>query len=282
MREPPTSTLTRTPPLEQRPALDSNGRSPVGPRTRLKKLRLALILLGLSVLAVVSTVFGMMMAVASDLPALENRAEFRAAKNSRLLADNGDVIAQLTGNHNRILLTAPEISENIQNAVVAIEDRRFYEHGGVDYRGIARAFFQDLLRQQARQGGSTITEQFVKNALSAQGHRSVFQKLREAALAYHLERRWSKQKVLTEYLNTVYFGNGAYGVESAVRAYFGGDSEEQQSAAVGRHRASDVTPAQAALLAGLIASPPCTTRSSIPGWPSSAATWCYGGCSTST
>jgi penicillin-binding protein 1A len=197
----------------------------------------------------------MMMAVASDLPALENRAEFRAAKNSRLLAANSSLIAQLTGNNNRILLTEPEISQNIQNAVVAIEDRRFYQHGGVDYQGIGRAFLQDLLRQNAAQGGSTITEQFVKNALSAQRRRSVFQKLREAALAYHLERQWSKQKILTEYLNTVYFGNGAYGVESAVRTYFGSDSEEQQSAAVGRHWASDVTPAQAALLAGIIASP---------------------------
>ena len=75
----------------------------------------------------------------------------------------------------------------------------------------------------AAQGGSTITQQFVKNALSAQGDRSVFQKLREAALAYHLERKWSKEKVLTQYLNTVYFGNGAYGVESAARTYFGDD-----------------------------------------------------------
>ena len=62
----------------------------------------------------------------------------------------------------------------------------------------------------------------MKNALAAQGDRSVFQKLREAALAYHLERKWSKQKILTKYLNTIYFGNGAYGVESAVRTYFGG------------------------------------------------------------
>src|ERR687895_8465 len=68
---------------------------------------------------------------------------------------------------------------------------------------------------------STITQQFVKNALAAQGDRSVFQKLREAAAAYHLERKWSKQKILTQYLNSVYFGNGAYGIESAMRTYFG-------------------------------------------------------------
>ncbi|MFN2616701.1 MAG: transglycosylase domain-containing protein [Thermoleophilaceae bacterium] len=257
MPEPPTSTLSRTRPLDRQPPPYTNGGPPVGPRTRLKKLRLALILVGLTLLALVSTVFGMLMAVASDLPALENRAEFRAAKNSVLEAADGrhTEIARLTGNDNRILLTEPEISQNIKNAVVAIEDRRFYEHGGVDYKGIARALSQDLLRQKAAQGGSTITQQFVKNALSAQGHRSVFQKLREAALAYHLERQWSKQKILAEYLNTVYFGNGAYGVESAVRTYFANGAEELQSAAVDRHRASDVTPAQAALLAGMIASP---------------------------
>ena len=110
----------------------------------------------------------------------------------------------------------------MENAVIAIEDRRFYEHEGVDYKGIARALSQDVLRRSAVQGGSTITQQFVKNALAAQAKRTVFQKLREAALAYHLERKWTKQKVLTQYLNSVYFGNGAYGVEAAVRTYFGG------------------------------------------------------------
>ena len=112
--------------------------------------------------------------------------------------------------------------------MVAIEDRRFYEHEGVDYQGIARALWQDIAARSAVQGGSTITQQFVKNALAAQGNRSVFQKLRESALAYHLERRWSKDKILTQYLNTVYFGNGAYGVEAAVRTYFRGDEVEER------------------------------------------------------
>jgi penicillin-binding protein 1A len=241
-------------------------------RPKLKKLRLAIVILGLAILALISTVFGMMMAVASDLPALENEAEYKAAKNSELLAGGDDcrkdedkctVIARLTGNQNRILLGPSQISPNIKNAVIAIEDRRFYEHGGVDYKGIARAFFQDLLRRRAAQGGSTITQQFVKNALSAQGNRSVFQKLREAALAYHLERKWPKQKILTQYLNTVYFGNGAYGIESAVRTYFG-QGDEATLTATGQpatpevdtgDEARDVTPGQAALLAGMIASP---------------------------
>ena len=137
------------------------------------------------------------MAVASDLPALENQEEFKNANNSTLHPDTHQCrkdldkcppIATLTGNNSRILLGQSEISPNIKNAVIAVEDRRFYTHTGVDYKGIARAMWQDLLRQQAAQGGSTITQQFVKNALSAQGNRSVFQKMRESALAYHMER----------------------------------------------------------------------------------------------
>src|SRR5712691_1704341 len=263
MQEPPTPTLIPSPVAGPEPTTDG-ARSPVAPRRRLKKLRLAIVVLGLGLLALVSTVFGMLMAVSSDLPALENRQEYKAAKNSVLeAADGGHTeIARLTGNNNRILVTGSDISPNIKNAVIAIEDRRFYHHNGVDYRGIARALLQDVLQQHAAQGGSTITQQFVKNALSAQGNRSVFQKLREAALAYHLERKWSKQKILTEYLNTVYFGNGAYGVESAARTYFGPDpaaaavnGTDPNADRTGPPRARDVTPAQAAMLAGVIASP---------------------------
>ena len=111
----------------------------------------------------------------------------------------------------------------MRNAIIAIEDRRFYTNSGVDIRGIARAFVQDVVQKKAVQGGSTITQQFVKNALRAQNQRTIFQKLREAALAYHLTRKWSKPKILTQYLNSIYFGNGAYGIESAARTYFGKD-----------------------------------------------------------
>ncbi len=263
----------------------TNGAGPPPRKPKLKKLRLALVFSGLSVLALISTVFGMLMAVASDLPSLENRAQYDRAENSVLYADSWgckDIdkdtdcqqIAKLTGNQNRILVGENEISANVKNAVIAVEDRRFYSHKGVDYAGIARAFAQDVLKRRAAQGGSTITQQFVKNALDAQADRSVFQKLREAALAYHLERQWPKEKILTQYLNTVYFGNGAYGIESAVRTYFGdGDepderagaddagvsytppvAEEQQQDPDARE-AADVAPHEAALLAGMIASP---------------------------
>ena len=85
----------------------------------------------------------------------------------------------------------------MRNAIIAIEDRRFYENSGVDVRGIGRALVQDVLSRKAAQGGSTIAQQFVKNALRAQSDRTVFQKMREAALAYHLTRKWPKSKILT-------------------------------------------------------------------------------------
>jgi penicillin-binding protein 1A len=222
-------------------------------KPRLKKLRVLFVLLGLAILAVVSMVFGMMMAVSQDLPAIYNFAQYRASKNSEVFDSSGEPIGTLTSNHNKILLSSGQISPNIKNAVVAIEDSRFYEHSGVDFQGIGRALVKDILSQSAAQGASTITEQFVKNALAAQGSRTLFQKFREAALAYRLERHWSKDKILTEYLNTIYFGEGAYGIEAAARTYFGyahpgcGTPEEPC--------ATVLEPWEAATLAGIIASP---------------------------
>ena len=291
MQEPPTPiihpTATRGGERFQRSngvPTQANGSGPPPRKPKLKKLRLALVFSGLSVLALISTVFGMLMAVASDLPSLENRAQYDRAENSVLYADDFGCkeladelecqqIAKLTGNQNRILVGEGEISSNVKNAVIAVEDRRFYTHKGVDYTGIARALVQDVLQRRAAQGGSTITQQFVKNALDAQADRSVFQKLRESALAYHLERQWPKEKILTQYLNTVYFGNGAYGIEAAVRTYFGdGDEPEERAGAddagvsytppvveeeqdPDAREAVDVAPHEAALLAGMIASP---------------------------
>src|SRR4051812_30615662 len=246
-RTPGTATATRRRHLEAVPEQTTVRR----PRIKLNKFRLGVTLFALSILAVVSTVFGMMMAVAQDLPELESQNEFKAAKNSELLDATGKrQLAVLTGENNRILVRSNQISPNVKRAVIAIEDERFYQHKGVDYKGIARALFEDLRRQRAAQGASTITQQFVKNALLAQQNRSIFQKLREAALAYQLERKWTKDKILTEYLNTVYFGSGAYGVESAARVYFGWNHPGCEP-----HCAAVLEPAEAALLAAMIASP---------------------------
>jgi penicillin-binding protein 1A len=225
-------------------------------KPKLKKLRLFLVLAGVSILALISTVFGMMISVSTTIPSLENHEQLRVAKNSILYSGGGKRIqlAELTGAQNRVLDRENEISPNMKNAVIAIEDRRFYEHQGVDYKGIARALMQDVVNRRAAQGASTITQQFVKNVLEAQNRRTVFQKLREAALAYHLERKWTKTKILTQYLNTVYFGNGAYGIESAARTYFGqGGSEVYDPKA--KKAAINLAPWQSAYLAGMIASP---------------------------
>ncbi len=230
------------------PALPSKRAKP-----RLKKLRVLFVLLGLSVLALVSMVFGMMMAVSQDLPAIYNFAQYKASKNSEVVDANGDPIGTLTSDQNKILLSSGQISPNIKNAVVSIEDSRFYEHSGVDFPGIARALVRDLLSQSAQQGASTITEQFVKNALAAQSSRTILEKFREAALAYRLEHHWSKDKILTEYLNTIYFGEGAYGMEAAARTYFG--KAHPGCGTTTEPCASVLEPWEAATLAAIIASP---------------------------
>jgi penicillin-binding protein 1A len=241
---------------------DANGHDNVTPlfpepprkRPKVRKLRLLVVLIPLLLLALVSTVFGMMMAVASDLPALENRKEYQDARNSVLYDDTGKrSLGVLTNNQSRVLVTYDQIDANMRNAIIAIEDRRFYQNAGVDLRGIARAFVQDVVQKKAVQGGSTITQQFVKNALRAQNQRTIFQKLREAALAYHLTRKWSKAKILTEYLNSIYFGNGAYGIESAAHTYFGHD--HPGCGTRDRPCVSVLRPEEAALLAGVVANP---------------------------
>ena len=155
--------------------LPGSGEPPAPKRPRLKKLRLALVLLGLALLAFVSWIFGIMMAVASDLPKLENRQQYLAAKNSRVFDRNNEYITTLTGNENRILIDSEDISPTIKQAVIAIEDERFYDHRGIDVMGIARAVIKDIVARDAVQGASTITQQFVKNALEAQQSRTVFQ-----------------------------------------------------------------------------------------------------------
>jgi len=222
-------------------------------KPRLKKLRILFVLLGLGVLGLVSMVFGMMAAVSQDLPAIYNFAQYKASKNSEVFDATGTPLGTLTSNQNKILLTSSQISPNVKNAVVSIEDSRFYEHNGVDFPGIARALVKDILSQSAQQGASTITEQFVKNALEAEGSRTILEKFREAALAYRLERHWTKDKILTEYLNTIYFGEGAYGIEAAARTYFG--RAHPGCGTPTEPCASVLEPWEAATLAGIIASP---------------------------
>ena len=154
-------------------------------------------------------------------------------------ADNS--IAQLSGSEDRISVTYDQLPPVLVQAVLAAEDRTFYDHGGVDPVGIVRALWANLRSDSVQQGGSTITQQYVKNVYLSQ-ERTLTRKVKEAALAVKLERELPKQEILTRYLNTIYFGRGAYGVEAASRAYFG-------------KSVGDITLPEAAYLAGLIRSP---------------------------
>ncbi|HEX7291270.1 MAG TPA: transglycosylase domain-containing protein [Conexibacter sp.] len=253
------NTTTSTRPRARLPRLSLRRRRTPG-RPRIRKLRVLAIFAGLGLLAFVSTIFGMMMAVASDLPQLENREQYSANKDNSILLDyRGRKLGILTNNQNVVLVGPYDIAPAMKHATIAIEDKRFYTNPGYDLKGIARALWADVGTGGAAQGASTITQQFVKVALEAQGERTVFQKLREAALAYHLTRKWSKEKILTEYLNAIYFGNGAYGIESAARVYFGKRHGWGAVGGCGTTRANmcaaQLTTPEAAFLAGIIQSP---------------------------
>ena len=151
------------------------------------------------------------------------------AENSFVYDADGRKIEVFEGERDRETVGWDALGENLPRAVVAIEDRRFYDHVGVDIEGIGRAAVADLRAQEVTQGGSTITEQLMKNIFIPEAERgevSVWRRMRQAALAFAYERRHSKQEVLTSYLNTVYFGDGAYGAEVAAERYFGKDARE--------------------------------------------------------
>ncbi|MGH3133539.1 MAG: PBP1A family penicillin-binding protein [Gaiellaceae bacterium] len=188
-------------------------------RRRVRKRRLAALLCVLLVLSILSFTFGLVRAVASEIPSLDPAAQ-RSDVDTVVYASNGrTVLAVLRGDESRVLVDTEDIAPIMRQAIVSVEDRRFFEHKGIDLRGVARALWADIRSQSIVEGGSTITQQFVKNAY-IRDERTLARKVREAALAWQLEQRWSKDRILTAYLNTIYFGNGAYGIQQAARTYF--------------------------------------------------------------
>jgi penicillin-binding protein 1A len=214
----------------------SNGR-----RRRIRKLRLTALVLLLSFLGLASFTFGLITAVASQIPNCDPSRVPREVDGHIYASDGRTILATLRGSESRILVNTDQVAPIMQQAIVAVEDKRFYEHRGVDVRGIARAVWADLASKKVVQGGSTITQQFVKNSCVTTA-RTISRKLKEAALAWQLEQRWSKLRILTAYLNTIYFGNGAYGIQRAAQTYF-------------NTSAARLTLPQAALLAGIPADP---------------------------
>jgi penicillin-binding protein 1A len=228
---------------------------PRATKPRLKRLRFAAILCAVLALGLISFVFGMFVSVASDLPSLTRFSLYKDEQRSILYDDLGHPIGVLS-QQNRVIVTPEQIPRIVKEAVISIEDKRFWTNSGVDLRGIARAFLDDIEHKGAVQGASTIEQEFIKNALQAQSHRTIFEKLREAALAYQLSHKWSKEKIITAYLNTIYFGNGAYGIEAAAQTYFGQEANHLGCGMPGHELCvQQLKPWEAALLAGIIQSP---------------------------
>src|ERR1044071_4441449 len=153
---------------------------------------------------------------------------------------DGKIYSRLAG-ANRLKVALNEVSPYFVEAVLTREDVRFFEHGGIDWRGIGRALVKDILSRSAKEGASSITQQLARNSLPL-GGRTLSRKLLEAMVALRIEQPFTKQHILELYINRIYFGAGCYGVETASQAYFG-------------KNASKLNLAEAALLAGLIRSP---------------------------
>ncbi|WP_245807747.1 transglycosylase domain-containing protein [Halobacillus massiliensis] len=154
--------------------------------------------------------------------------------------EDGQVIERMY-TQNRTLVSIEDIPDNVKEAFVAVEDARFYEHSGIDFKSILRAVYRDIIAMSKVEGGSTITQQLVKN-LFLTNDKSLMRKTKEAMAAIYLERHYSKDEILELYLNTIYFGNGVYGVEQASKYYF-------------NTSVSELTIPQGALLAGLPKAP---------------------------
>jgi penicillin-binding protein 1A len=180
-------------------------------------------------------------AALKDMPKLSLDKPIESAQTSKIYASDGTLLADFFAEQNRVLIPLSDISLHLQHAVVAIEDERFYEHQGVDVKAIARALYINLRSGRVVEGGSTISQQYVKNSFVTP-EKTMSRKIKEAVLAYQLEKTFSKKKILEKYLNTIYFGQSVYGTQTAAQFYFSKD-------------AKDLNLEESALLAGLIRSP---------------------------
>ena len=222
-------------------------KQPSPSRSRLRKVLRWTLWLAIPAVAVAAgTVVGLIYAFARvPLP-----SEIPTAQTIVFLDNTGRVeIGTLSAQENRRVVKLDKIPEHTRRAVLAAEDRDFYEHGAISWRGLARATAANLLRRRISEGGSTITQQYVKNAFPGVGRdRTLFRKLKEAVLAVKLERKFSKDQILEFYMNTVYFGRGAYGIDAAARTYFSVPGRKRETV-------ETLSSGQSALLAGVIRSP---------------------------
>ncbi|MBI5190125.1 MAG: PBP1A family penicillin-binding protein [Nitrospirae bacterium] len=199
--------------------------------------------IALAILAVGAGIgIGVVAVQTGDLPEITGLEEYRPSATTRLFADDGELIAEFYM-ENRTLVTLDRVPPHVVNAFLAAEDPRFYRHSGIDLIGISRAMFKNIKAGRIVQGGSTITQQLAK-MLFLEPDRTYARKLNELVLALQIERRYSKDEILNIYLNQVYLGSGAYGVEAAANTFFGKSVDQ-------------LTLAEGALIAGL---PPAPSR----------------------
>ena len=238
----------------RRPQRGPDSGLPIRRRRRQRKRRrpLLVLLLIVAVVVVGAAVAGgtgvYAFGSSCDLSALH---EVRIGQNTFVYAADGSLLGSIPAERNRQVVPLSRVSPWMPKATIAIEDRRFYSHGGVDPQGIARAVYEDVKAREVVQGGSTITQQLVRN-LYISNERTVQRKLKEACLAIKLNDAWSKQRILASYLNQVYYGNLAYGIEAAAQTYYS-------------KPASDLTLREAALLAGLTQAPSAYNPFAEPG-----------------
>jgi penicillin-binding protein 1A len=177
----------------------------------------------------------------SNLPYIGSLKNYNPPIITEILDDKGEVITQFS-DERRILVPLEQVSYHTVKAFIAAEDDRFFEHKGIDFVSIARAFLKNIIAGKIEQGGSTITQQVTKSLLLKNPARTYKRKVREALLSLQIEREFSKEEILYLYLNQIYLGHGQYGVEAASRTYFG-------------KKASELSIAESAVLAGLAQAP---------------------------
>jgi penicillin-binding protein 1A len=177
----------------------------------------------------------------SNLPLISSLREYNPPIITEIYSSDGEVIGRFW-DEKRIVISLAEVPRHLIHAFIAAEDARFYEHEGVDIPSIARAFFKNLIARKIEQGGSTITQQVTKSLLLKNPEKTYRRKVREATLSLQIEKAFPKERILYLYLNQIYLGHGAYGVEAAARTYFG-------------KRASEINLAESAMLAGMTQAP---------------------------
>src|SRR5437762_460289 len=222
----------------------AGGRRFAPPSGRRRWLRIILMLVGIGSLILASAAgvaaLWAFTILPRSLPSVKTLETFQPIQGTKVYDDNDELLTELHVER-RIFVPLAHIPQTLRDAVIVTEDRRFYSHFGIDPIGVARAVWQNYRRGRIVEGGSTITQQLTK-VLVLTPDKSLERKMKEAALALELERRYSKDRILEMYMNQIYFGNGAYGVEAAARTYFGKSVNE-------------ISVKDAALLAGLPRAP---------------------------